>query len=181
MMDKNIKNLTPHPVVLVDDNGNEIVSFPSQGSVRLESHTEKVGDMFINKSSGNTIQVDSGWSYRGGEAPPVNEVKCSECGADPGNGTGGYSFCCGAEEVDASFEKNDWIQIPLTKTVFGNIHGLPEYKTGIYYIVSSLVAQACPDRSDLLIPNESVRGEDGWIIGVKSLAVNPFLEGDKNE
>jgi len=176
-------NLTPHNIVLVDEKGNSIKEFPTEGSVRLSSHTIKAGVLFLHRSSGRTIHCYSGWFFRGGEAPPVSGEKCSECGADPGNGAAGYSACCGAEEVQASSDEMNWDIIPLTETVFGEVEGLPEYKKGTYYIVSSLVAQACPDRSDLLIVNETVRDEQGRICGCKSFSVNPFLSsgGGKNE
>ena len=59
--------------------------------------------------------------------------------------------------------------IPLTRTEFGPIDGLPDPQPGVYYIVSSLVAQQCKDRNDVYIPNESVRDSNGRIIGCKSL------------
>ena len=175
---RNIINLTPHDVVLVDENGN-LREFPSEGSVRLSSQTEKSGDLFIHRSSGRTIFCHRGWFYRGGSAPPISGTKCSDCGADPGNAVG-FSACCGAEEVEASSEDMDWDKIPITKTVFGEVEGLPEYSKGRYYIVSSLVAQACPNRPDLLIVNETIRDKEGKIIGCQSFSVNPFSSEVKN-
>lgn len=70
--------------------------------------------------------------------------------------------------------------IPITETVYGEIEGLPApsiipYDTEtaeretIIYIVSSLVAQRCKNRTDVFIPNESVRDSEGRIIGCRSL------------
>lgn len=59
--------------------------------------------------------------------------------------------------------------IPVTATMFGEVENLPEPEFGTIYIVSSLVAQARPDRDDLFIPNESVRDDQGRIIGCRSL------------
>lgn len=59
--------------------------------------------------------------------------------------------------------------IPVNETVFGEVEGLPEEKDGHIYIVSSLVAQACPERDDLYIPDETVRTNDGKILGCKAL------------
>ena len=59
--------------------------------------------------------------------------------------------------------------MPLNKTVFGEVDGLPEPKEGHIYIVSSLVAQACPERDDLYIPDETIRDRDGKIIGCRAL------------
>lgn len=59
--------------------------------------------------------------------------------------------------------------IPITETVFGKVEGLPAPSEGNIFIVSSLVAQRVPDRNDVFIPSESVRDEQGRIIGCKSL------------
>ena len=59
--------------------------------------------------------------------------------------------------------------IPVTATVFGQVENLPEPEDGTIFIVSSLVAQRCRDRYDVFIPNESVRDENGRIIGCRSL------------
>ena len=62
--------------------------------------------------------------------------------------------------------------IPLTQTFFGEVTGLPLEQEGIKYIVSRLVMQACPNRKDLLVPNEILRDNDGKIIGCQSFAIN---------
>ena len=59
--------------------------------------------------------------------------------------------------------------IPVTETVFGEVEGLPD-PDGNYYVVSRMVAERVPNRRDVLIPNESVRNENGVIIGCRSLA-----------
>jgi len=60
------------------------------------------------------------------------------------------------------------VGIPVTETKFGEVENLPEPQEGVVYIVSSLVAQRCKGRDDVFIPNESVRDENGRIIGCKS-------------
>lgn len=62
--------------------------------------------------------------------------------------------------------------IPLTKTVYGQVENLPEYKEGVFWIVSGLVRAALPDRKDLLSPGSQVRDSEGKIIGCKSLDRN---------
>lgn len=59
--------------------------------------------------------------------------------------------------------------IPVTTTEFGEVEGLPEPSENTIYVVSSLVAQRTPERTDVYIPSESVRDENGRIIGCKSL------------
>lgn len=58
--------------------------------------------------------------------------------------------------------------IPLTKTSYGEVYGLPSPRDNTIYIVSSVVAQALPNRDDLFIPNEIVRDANGKVIGCKS-------------
>lgn len=60
--------------------------------------------------------------------------------------------------------------IDITRTQFSEVYGLPEPSEGTYFIVSLAVAQRATDRSDLLVPNGSVRDEQGRIIGCTSLA-----------
>lgn len=57
---------------------------------------------------------------------------------------------------------------PLTRTEYGEVENLPEPEDGVYYIVSALVAGRCPNRTDLVIPNEQVRDDKGRIIGCRS-------------
>lgn len=61
------------------------------------------------------------------------------------------------------------ITVPVTKTRFGEVEGLPEPKENTIYIVSSLVAQAVPDREDVFFPDDIVRDEQGNIIGCRAL------------
>ena len=42
--------------------------------------------------------------------------------------------------------------IPIYKTVFGDVVGLPEPQNGTIYLVSGMVASACLDRMDVLSP-----------------------------
>ena len=55
--------------------------------------------------------------------------------------------------------------IPLFKTAFGRVEGLPPMEAGRYYLVSALVASAEKDRDDLLSPSGLVRDEKGIVIG----------------
>ena len=59
--------------------------------------------------------------------------------------------------------------VPTSRTEFGEATGLPDYEEGVYYVVSQLVKSAKASRSDLLVPAEVVRDENGQIIGCRSL------------
>jgi len=61
--------------------------------------------------------------------------------------------------------------IPINKTSFRNVTGLPPEKEGVLYIVSSPVAQAVKDyRDDIVIPDQPIRSDSGAILGCRSLA-----------
>ena len=63
-------------------------------------------------------------------------------------------------------------QTPLFSRMFGELYNLPlDIKPNQYYLVSLLVKQARPQRSDLLCPGELVRDEKGVIIGCKGFIV----------
>ena len=68
--------------------------------------------------------------------------------------------------------------IPLTETRFGKLylidrdkvrHELPAPQDGTFYIVSALVARAA-QREDFIIVNDTVRDDNGRIIGCQSFA-----------
>jgi hypothetical protein len=61
--------------------------------------------------------------------------------------------------------------IPIARTEFRDVCGLPPKTEGTYYIVSRYVFNACPDRGDLLMPDMLVRDENGLVIGCKVLSI----------
>ncbi len=73
-----------------------------------------------------------------------------------------------ATTVSAGLTVDD---VRISKTVFGEPEGLPEYELGTFYIVSQLVKNALKEREDLLVPAEVVRDEKGQITGCKSLGI----------
>ena len=65
--------------------------------------------------------------------------------------------------------------IPVFKTEFFEVEGLPDPQPNTIYIVSLLVLQACPHRKDLVAPDTSpsgaVRDSEGRIIGTRGFQV----------
>lgn len=60
--------------------------------------------------------------------------------------------------------------IPVVKTEFAEIEGLPGPEAGKIYLVSSLVAQAASGRSDVVAPDtgpSAYRDEEGKIVAVR--------------
>lgn len=64
-----------------------------------------------------------------------------------------------------------WMIIPITRQTFGKVTGLPAPHEGVRYIVSARVAEACPDRKDLVVPGPAVRDENGNQIGCEGFSV----------
>ena len=62
-------------------------------------------------------------------------------------------------------------RIPRLRVGYGEVSGLPEPQTDVVYLVSQLVVQALPDRSDLAYPHELHRDSAGTITGFSALAV----------
>lgn len=63
---------------------------------------------------------------------------------------------------------------PANRVIYGDIV-LPDYDEDTYYIVSTIVFDACPDRTDLIVPDTShektIRSLDGRIISVPAFKV----------
>lgn len=76
-----------------------------------------------------------------------------------------------ATEYVGEIVKTENYSVRVTKTVFGEPEGLPEYKKNVYYVVSQLVKSALPEREDLLVPAEVQRDSKGVILGCLSLGM----------
>lgn len=62
------------------------------------------------------------------------------------------------------------VEVPVHQTAYGEVYDLPEERPDTWLVVSLLVAQACPQRRDLLIPGEAIRDAEGRIVGCRGLA-----------
>ena len=62
------------------------------------------------------------------------------------------------------------ITVQVNQTRFGEVSGLPDPQPDTIFVVSALVAQAVPDRSDVFIVDDAVRDDQGRIIGARALA-----------
>jgi hypothetical protein len=58
--------------------------------------------------------------------------------------------------------------IPVSRTAYGQIAGLPEPKPGVVYVTSALVAIAAR-REDVLSPGELIRDAEGKPVGCRGL------------
>lgn len=62
--------------------------------------------------------------------------------------------------------------IDLYRPVFGEATGLPDYEEGVYLLVSAMVREALPLRSDLVSPGQLLRNDKGEVIGCLGLVGN---------
>lgn len=77
---------------------------------------------------------------------------------------------CTVDRVQVDTVTVDGIVIPVNRTQFGAVTGLPDPQPDTIFIVSAVVAQAVPDRPDVFIVDDAVRDEQGRIIGARALA-----------
>lgn len=61
--------------------------------------------------------------------------------------------------------------INVTQSTWGDVTGLPDAQDGVILIVSRMVKDRVPDRSDVLVPGAPVRDADGKIIGANGLSL----------
>lgn len=60
--------------------------------------------------------------------------------------------------------------VPIDVTRSGAVTGLPDPVSGVFYVVSGMVASATPLRDDVVSPGPLVRDDDGRPIGCRGLA-----------
>lgn len=71
-----------------------------------------------------------------------------------------------------------WGTIPLVYTQFERVEFMPDPAPNTYYIVATIVANALPDRQDLVVPDFLVR-KDGRVVGCRVLLkANYVLRGE---
>lgn len=63
-------------------------------------------------------------------------------------------------------------EVPLTRTTYGAVEGLPDPVDGVLYVVSALVRAAVPSRTDVASPGDLVRDSAGNVTGCRTLSVN---------
>lgn len=67
--------------------------------------------------------------------------------------------------------RHNGVDVPLAYvSPTKRVTGLPDAVPGVTLIVSRLVAEACPDRLDLVFPYKEVRNSAGDVIGCERLA-----------
>jgi hypothetical protein len=77
---------------------------------------------------------------------------------------------CAVDRVQVNAVAVDRITVPVNRTQFGTVTGLPDPQPDTIFVVSALVAQAVPDRQDVFIVDDAVRDDQGRIVGARALA-----------
>jgi hypothetical protein len=100
----------------------------------------------------------------------------------------------GTLTLDSATARDDGkMSIPLVRVGFADVTGLPEptpgtwhlapgtwhLAPGTWHIVSRLVADSLPHRTDLLVPHDVTRDADSQITGCRSLALGASLRPDE--
>jgi hypothetical protein len=62
--------------------------------------------------------------------------------------------------------------LPVYRSQYGSLVGLPAEDAGVALVVSAMVRLAVPGRSDVYSPGELVRGADGQPVGCRGLEGN---------
>ena len=66
------------------------------------------------------------------------------------------------------------LHFPLVSSHYGDVEGLPPQSEGVGYIVSQIVSNALPQRTDLFFPAALVRDDAGNIRGCAALGRGGF-------
>lgn len=77
---------------------------------------------------------------------------------------------CATQRTQVGTVTIDGVDIPVNRTVFGEVTGLPDPQPDTIYVVSALVAQAVQGRDDVVIVDDAVRDAEGRIIGARAFA-----------
>lgn len=68
-----------------------------------------------------------------------------------------------------TLEERNGMEINIYRNAPTGVVGLPDDQPGVGYIVSRMVAEACPHRYDLFYPDQLIRDAAGVIIGCAAL------------
>jgi hypothetical protein len=140
-----IINLTPHPLVLEIRRTEEPMS-----DDRTYQTVESSG---IARCEATETEVDILTLERSAES-------CGDCSDVDNQSYGWRCVRCNREKAQS---------IPVVTTRFGAVTGLPDPCEGVVYVVSSITAQAVPDRRDVFVPARPVRDEKGRIVACRAL------------
>ncbi|MER7114145.1 hypothetical protein ABT332_06610 [Saccharomonospora azurea] len=68
-----------------------------------------------------------------------------------------------------TFVTEEGVKIPVSLVSYAEIQGLPEPQEGVLWVVPLMTALAATGRTDLLVPYEQVRNQEGTVVGCRRL------------
>lgn len=145
-----LMRLIEHPCPLCG--GEAPTEEPRDQSKPTYDHRQANGSRMTNLAN-YTPHLDLTYRPDGGDAvvlPQLGNARCTE----------EYLPAGGFPEGD----------LPLTLMRYGEVTGLPDPQPGTVFVVSQLVVNALPERTDLAFPAGLVRDGEGTIIGFRYLA-----------
>ena len=74
-----------------------------------------------------------------------------------------------SESVRVGSIRSQEVDIPLVRSVLGDVTGLPDDDGKSLFVVSRMVAAALPEREDLAVPADLVRDDKGRVQGCNAL------------
>ena len=75
----------------------------------------------------------------------------------------------GRARVDVTHVKDSTIDgADVITPIYGPVTGLPEERSDTWLIVSRMVAEELPDRTDLIWPERTIRDDSGRVIGCRA-------------
>jgi len=140
-MKTTLRNLTPHPVVL--HCADPFGGADHVYTIAPEGLIPRVADEAVHTSPLGR-DAEDGWF-------------------SPGDNAGWGTFDDFVQECPSGY-------LPLVLLSTGEVTDLPAPEDGVILIVSRVLAQALPSRTDLRFPHDAVRDEQGRITGVRALA-----------
>ena len=75
-----------------------------------------------------------------------------------------------ARVATSSIRVGEINNVPVNRRQFGEVTGLPDPVDGVVLLVSRIVAEAAGDRDDLIMVDETIRDQDGRIVGAAAFS-----------
>lgn len=85
--------------------------------------------------------------------------------------SGQVARCTETSVQVGEIELEGGVVLSKKRKTYGEVYDLPDPQEGVIYCVSFRVAQAVPDREDVVFPGDLIRDEEGKPIGADGTSV----------
>jgi hypothetical protein len=149
------------------NDANALVSALKEAGLRIDADVENPADVLAAADG----EVEVGWKSTHqivNLTPHTITIMCRRHVTIPSTG---IARVYPALEESTETIIVDGTTVPIYRTAMSNrVTCLPDEKPGVWYVVSKLVYDACPERDDLVIPHHVVRNGKGESIGCRGFA-----------